>query len=424
MRVPRGMMFGLVVIALWAVTFAAAAPAADDDPVSIDVPDKEAWMGQRLPIFVQLRGNGPFVGAASFSIPEIPRALLVKVGSPVVSSEEKGDTSWFMQTHEFALFSQAAGKVTVPAFEVRFTHRDGFTGPNQAHVEQVPATDLQIKRPPGLPESVFLVTTEKLEISETWTPEPGSAKQGDVFRRTIAQSAQQTSGMALAPPPNTAPEGISVYVGKPIVDDKTQRGEFSGTRSDTITYMLKGAGTLTIPGIKYIWWNPKSEEFGTKTLPAVTFEVAAAPKPAPPPPPPPSRIRIVLIAFLCIALLGIAVWQFDRIRSWTKSVWQRLNPADRVAARHLIRACHRNDVAAAEAAWADWQNTQPASYQPSAELLAAVAELHRTRYGQRAEASAAWQGQPLAQAFRKATATSSAMQNQQPPLPPLNPRST
>ncbi|QDV59232.1 BatD family protein [Rosistilla oblonga] len=424
MRVPRGMMFGLAVIALCAVTFAAAAPAADDDPVSIDVPNKEAWMGQRLPIFVQLRGNGPFVGAASFSIPEIPRALLVKVGSPVVSSEEKGDTSWFMQTHEFALFSQAAGKVTIPAFEVRFTHRDGFTGPQQEHVEQVPATDLQIKRPVGLPESVFLVTTEKLEITESWTPEPGSAKQGDVFRRTIAQTAQQTSGMALAPPPTTAPEGISVYVGKPTVDDKTQRGEFSGTRSDTITYMLKGAGTLTIPGIKYIWWNPKSEEFGTKTLPAVTFEVAAAPKPAPPPPPPPSRMRIALAAFLLFSLLGVAIWQFDRIRSWTKTLWRRLNPADRVAARHLIRACHRNDAAAAEAAWTDWQNTQPASYQPSAELFATAAELHRTRYGQRAEASAAWQGQPLAQAFRKATATSSATQNQQPPLPPLNPRST
>ncbi len=102
---------------------------AEVAPAAIRVPEAKAWTGQRVPFFVDLHARGSFAGAASFSLPEIPSTVILKVGNPVVSSQEIDGESWFVQAHEFALFSQQSGTLEIPGFEVRFGSRDGFTGP-------------------------------------------------------------------------------------------------------------------------------------------------------------------------------------------------------------------------------------------------------------------------------------------------------
>ncbi|MEP6167152.1 MAG: hypothetical protein ABJ208_00455, partial [Rhodopirellula bahusiensis] len=55
-----------------------SANAQDDppQPVTIKVPTPKAWVGQRLPFSVQVRAPGSFVGATSFSLPQIPRTVI------------------------------------------------------------------------------------------------------------------------------------------------------------------------------------------------------------------------------------------------------------------------------------------------------------------------------------------------------------
>ncbi|QGJ68771.1 Oxygen tolerance [Planctomycetales bacterium 10988] len=396
----------LVVVSCFvlALIFSAFPPSsfADVELVSIEAPTKEAWIGQRVSFSVKLRGKGPFVGASSFSLPQIPRTVIVKIGSPVVSSEEIEDDSWFVQTHEFAIFSQATGSVEIPPFEVRFTNRDGFTGPEIGQVQQVPALTLTIKRPPNSEQFGFLVTTKEIDINETWNPTPGPATQGAVFRRVISQEADEMTGMALAPPPTKAPPGIRVYTDHPEVSDNTERGAFRGTCRDRITYYLQEPGTLTIPAIKYVWWNPESEEFGSKTLPAVTFEIAALPQTDNAGKNAAEGNRSLLVMAVIVLALGSAIlllffWQRERIAHSLQATWEVLNPPDRVAAKKLLAACRTNDPHSAEAAWASWRGTQSSVYTPTTELATSVLELQRHLYG--SGDSTSWKGESLAKAF-------------------------
>lgn len=383
-----------------AFTWCSSVWAAEDiAAVHIEAPQTKAWVGQRVPFFVKLKANGPLVGAAGFSIPQIPRVLIVKVGNPVVSSEEVDDESWLVQTHEFALFSQASGTVEIPSFDVRFTSRDGYIGPEADHIKKLPALQIEIRRPPGQDEAKFLVTTDKIQVTEVWEPEPGSAKQGDVFRRTITQTADQTSGMALAPPPTTAPEGVRVYTGKPEITDNTERGEFKGRRRDTITYVMERPGELSLPSIQYVWWDPESEKFGSHTLPGITFNVTAWPKPATDAQGLRQDRRPAFWASLAAVLCIVLALQYRRIARFVRDLRRRFNPPDRVAARKLMRACRRNDAPEAQAAWFTWQNTQPAPFHVSSRLRAATTELQRCLYGLKNQA--VWQGQELRQAFRE-----------------------
>jgi hypothetical protein len=388
--------------------------------VAVRVPEVKAWVGQRVPFFVELLAPGSFAGTAGFDLPQVPGSLVMKIGNPVVSSREIEGRSWFVQTHEFALFSQKAGLLEVPAFSVRFASREGFTGPASDVEAQAPGWKVEIQRPPGSDNIGFLITTESLDVTETWDPQPGSAQVGAMFKRHIVQRAPQISGMALAPAPTTAPDGVRVYPGDAETKDQLERGDFLGERRETITYLLQKPGSLVLPALTYVWWNPKTETLQSKTLPAVTFEVAPAPDAATTGNAGSARrgwrwlLGVALVA-------GLGAWQWRRLAGWGRRVWKTLNPPDRVAARKLLRACRYNDATAAETAWIGWRNTQDADFQPGPELHSAVLGLQRHLFGPRPAVS--WRGDELARAFGEALAAAKghSSRGHASTLPLLNP---
>ena len=382
-------------------------------------PEEKAWIGQRVPFFVELRARGSFSGTASFDLPQLPGTLLIKIGNPVVSSQDLEGESWFVQTHEFALFSQRPGVLDVPPIPVRFAHRDGFTGPATDVQAQSPGFTVEMQRPPGSEQIGFLITTESLDVTETWDPAPGPAEVGAVFKRTIIQRAPQLPGMALAPAPTTAPDGIRVYPGEAATNDKLERGDFLGERRETITYLMQKPGTLAVPGLNFVWWNPKTEALQSKTLPAVTFEIA--PPPAAAAAKEAAATHEVWLWLLAAAfVVALLMWQRRRLAEWGTHFWKTLNPPDRVAARKLLRACREHDPASAASAWVAWRNTQALSFQPPPELRATVLEMQRFLFGPATTQS--WRGGDLAQAFTESVATTKSPLTHEPAsaLPYLN----
>ena len=391
---------------------------AEVSPVAIRVPEASAWTGERIPIFVDVRARGSFSSATAFSLPDIPRTIIMKIGSPIVSSEEIEGESWFVQTHEFAMFSQASGPVEIPAFEVRFASRVGFTGPIEEQKATVPTSKVEIKRPPGTDNFAFLVTTDSLDISESWDPLPQSVDAGAVFKRTIVQRAKQLSGMALAPAPTNAPEGVRVYPGKPEVSDNMQRGAFLGERSETLTYLLQQPGTVELPALTYQWWNPDTQTLESKTLPAVRINVAALPATAESPngwDPPWLPLSVAAV------ILGLIAWFGKRIAKRVLDCWHAINTPERIAARKLLRACRSGDAISSHSAWSQWINTRASSYRPGQALAAAILDLQGHLFG--TEPTSTWKGEELANAFRAARAGEKVLRSSKTStaLPGLNP---
>jgi hypothetical protein len=397
-----------------------SAARSEVDPVAVRVPEATAWIGQRLPFFIELRSPGSFVGTAGFDLPEIPGTTLMKVGNPVVSSQDIDGRSWFVQTHEFALFSQKTGLLEVPAISVRFAGREGFTGPATDIHARASGWKVEIRRPPGTGNLGFLITTESLSVTETWKPQPGPARVGDVFKRTIVQQAQQVSGMALVPAPVAAPDGIDLYPGSAQTRDQFERGDFLGERHDTITFLLARPGTFTLPALTYVWWNPKTEKLQSKTLPAVTFDVSAAAASETS-----GKTTTVHPVWkwlpALVMMVGVGAWQGRRLAGWGRQCWRTLNPPERITARRLVHACRRNDAAAAHAAWIAWRNMQVPAFQPGPELRSALIGLDRQRFGP--GRSISWQGDALALAFSENPAAAKAHFLREPvsTLPLLNP---
>jgi hypothetical protein len=389
----RTMILLIVCCLAWAIEAGAAV-----QPATVKIPEHTVWVGQRLQFFVELRAPGSFVGTASFTLPQLPGIVAMKIGSPVVGSEDIDGESWFVQTHEFALFSQKSGMLAVPAFTVRFSHKEGFVGPSREVQADVPGWEVEMKRPPGSDQIGYLITTESLDISENWEPQPGPAQVGAMFKRTIVQQAPQIPGMALVPAPTAAPEGVRVYLGNPVTADRLERGNFLGKRQDTLTYLLREPGEITFPALTYVWWNPVSNTLQSKILPAVSFEVSQVPGArASGTLPDLLALWPYLLALTTTICLGL--WQKRCLAGWVWQRWKNLHNPERAAERNLLRACRQDDAHAAGAAWQSWRNYQEAAFKSDPELYVATLELQRQTYGHLP--ATAWKGNEFARIFKK-----------------------
>jgi hypothetical protein len=77
--------------------------------------------------------------------------------------------------------------------------------------------------------------------------------------------------------PRVLPEevpGVSVYTDSARVEDRLQRGEFTGEREERVTYVCSQAGRVQIPAVRIRWWDPETEEWKERELPGVQLEVA------------------------------------------------------------------------------------------------------------------------------------------------------
>jgi hypothetical protein len=82
--------------------------------------------------------------------------------------------------------------------------------------------------------------------------------------------------MAFPPFPAGAIDGLGVYVGKPEVLDKSERGVFTGRRRETITYVCKRPGRFIVPAVRLTWWDVRDQALRTIDLPEHVIDVAGA----------------------------------------------------------------------------------------------------------------------------------------------------
>lgn len=386
---------------------------AQIDPVVVRAPEQTAWTGQQLTFYVDIRVTGSFGGATSFSIPQVPNALVQKVGNATISSQQIEGDSYFVQSHKFALFSQETGTVEVPSFPVRYGHRDGYTGPVNEHEGTVPAIQFQIRRPPGTENLGFLVTTEELEIDESWDPIPSDAQAGAVFKRTVHQTADQISGMALAPLPQSAPSGIRLYTDDPVVQDDTERGAFRGERTETISYFMQEPGAYTLPEIRFVWWNPGKETLETKTLPSVSITVSPSPQAKPTGQQKEPTPVLMILLFTSITIVILFLIRYPTKQSFAK-IRARQNRPERVEARKLMAACHANDAKAAYVAFrAIPEITITQSLASELKTLEAILYSNHNY--------STWDGNAFALAFKESQRHRTIRQQKRSHLPPLNP---
>jgi hypothetical protein len=255
--------------------------AADEEVkagVAISVQqDQDYWAGQQVTLNLDLKTTGFSFSGSHFNLPEVPGAFLMQTDTTTMKMTENIDgQTWQIIRYPLALYPQKAGQLEIPSIAVRFSTSAGFGSTSIPFEFQTKPLDLTINSPPGVKDGDLVITTRSFELDYEWQPESGTAQTGAAFTLTVKRRAVDISAMLLPPLPVFRIEGLAAYPQAPEVNDKTNRGDLSGERTDTIIWVVEKPGTYDIPGIRFQWWDPDSRELKQQIIPGLTLDILPA----------------------------------------------------------------------------------------------------------------------------------------------------
>jgi hypothetical protein len=292
--------------------------------------------------------------------------------------------------------------------------------------------------PAGAEHLQTLISAHKLDVSERWRSMPEEPVVGDAFTRSISFRAPDIPGMVFPPmPPMTVP-GLAIYPGPAQVLDKVSRGDLTGERIESITYVCETPGEVRIPALVFHWWDLSAKRLRRIEFPAVQLNVAPDPDLAEPTvvtPPSDQGPRVFLGPLITsgVALLVLLVLFFFR-RRLTMSLRQRRQRRAASEARafaQLLNACRQDDPAVVLKVFWLWMARLPSGSRvvtldalvrsfPQPQLAVELQCLQQAILG----LCASWKGVALARCLKKVRKTmlGERQRTLKRPLPDLNPR--
>ena len=253
-------------------------PAQDDEvKAGVDISieqDQEVWAGQQITLMLDLKTTGFSFSGTHFNLPEVSGAFLMQTDTTTIKLTEKIDgRDWQVISYPLALYPQKAGRLQIPSIDVRFTTSAGFGSEEKAFEFKTDPLELTVNLPPGAKPGELIVTTKSFELEYEWQPATGAANTGDAVTLSVSRRASDTSAMLLPPLPVFQADGLAAYPQPPDVNDKTDRGDLTGERIDSITWVVEQAGVYEIPGIRFQWWDPVNRELRQQIVPGLSLDI-------------------------------------------------------------------------------------------------------------------------------------------------------
>ncbi len=191
-------------------------------------------------------------------------------------TDEKNGKTQTVHTQTYTVIPQRAGDVTVPPIKVTLgISIDGK--PSEPFTLVSEPVVFRAVTPPDMPKGAAFVAVPELEAKETYNTDFAGLKAGDAVKRTIQITASDTFGLAIPAVKFEQIEGLSSYPAQPKLSNKTNRGEYSGSRTDQMTYVIGEKGNFKLPEISLHWFDTSKGVVETVVFPSVEFSAAANP---------------------------------------------------------------------------------------------------------------------------------------------------
>ena len=314
---------------------------------------REVWAGQQVTLNLDLKTTGLSFSNSHFNLPEVNGAFLMQTDTTTIKLTERIDNrDWQIVRYPLALYPQKAGQVEIPSIDVRFTTSAGFGKTEKNFEFQTRALELEVKLPPGVNPGDMVITTSSFEVDHSWQPAEGTTKTGDAITLTVNRRAEDISAMLLPPLPVFRTDGLATYPQAPEVEDKTDRGDLSGERVDSITWVVESPGQYEIPGIRLQWWDPVSSELKEQIIPGLNLDIppTGADKPASATTGTQQEKPYKLLLLLVLAgLVAVVLWFYFK----RNKPGQHQN-TEKAAFATLAKACKSNHAGQALSAIYTW----------------------------------------------------------------------
>lgn len=379
-------------------------------------------IGQPVRLDVEVLFPGEMPRPPRVALGDVSGAQVMRFESQATTIRETiGGQDHVGQSFEFVVFPRRGGDIEVPAAKVTLLDRAGEpVGSAQGQPMRFTAAV-----PPGIDPSGPVLAAARVEAGESWSPDPASAsfKAGGAITRIIRRRAAGVPALGMAEFRFTAPDGVRVYVDPPEIDDKVNRGEVEGTRTDKVTYVFERPGTYALPGLSQPWWDTARKQARSEPLAGATITVAASDAAGRGPAASGGRWITIALAGLVVLLALFATR--PRLATILHRRRDRHRASAAFARKVLMETAPGGDAAATCSALGIWLQRLPATAREAVgmdpRIRALREKLDRALFGPDGSWSAR-DGALLAQSLAQLPASVfGERRSAEPALPPLNP---
>ena len=370
MRGPRLLLF--LTLALTPL----AAVAQDRILVCTELDPRAVVVGQQARLLVDVYFLNDMPHPPRVGVPAMGGAQVFRFESQATTvSRQIGGSSYVGQRFEFDVYPRRAGILTVPPVAVTLLGQGGATTGTVIGSGQ----QLLAKLPAGFDASQPVIASPEVTLRQRWSSSATKGRIGDAVTRTVTRTAAAVPGSSFGDILAPVPQGVMAYLDPPIIDDRIERGEVTGIRTDRVTYVFQQSGNQALPGISQKWWNVDDGRAETLERPGLSVAILEG-EPAPSPKGGralgPKTILVLAIS-LCLALLELVIvlWRFRRAKLLSDP-----SRSEEGAFRQLRKQCRLGKALEAYRAWRIWRDYRPAS-DLNAAIRSSVTELESAVFG-------------------------------------------
>jgi hypothetical protein len=361
-------------ILLLVFLFSASAIAQTDHSLlrirAHDLPEKPVWVGQQVNFYVTVFMSARPKGSPTFQVPEVPGGILQHIPArPLYGMHEIDGIEFTTWMYSFALYPHRAGTHTIAPIRAKVS-LPAANGEWQQVSASTDPFNIASRMPAGAKGLSTLITSTEFKAQERWDPIQTKIMVGAAITRTITMRAADFSGMGFPPISFKAVKGVSVYPKPPEVRDETQRGDISGARIETVTYIFEQEGQYTLPGLSIPWFDIDTNELKRVSFPARRLEVAPNPAFIKSDQETPStdsllhwRAILTGVAVLVLSVAAILIF-FQRLRKplrkWTQKNRLNKETSEPFLFRELLIAARANDTRAVFNRSTHWSHSSSA----------------------------------------------------------------
>ncbi len=396
--------------------------------------DQQTLYVQQLSYYtVTIYFNGD-LQRGSLSEPQMEGASIVQIGQDADGSELVNGIRYRTITRRYAITPQRSGNFSIapPTFSGEMIDRDSarynYFARTKSVVQQAQPIDVTVSAIPDSFPGDWLVAG-LVTLTEEWSPDLTTLKQGEPVTRTITLSAVDVAENQLPELQQGFPDGVRLYQEQPQAKSAERNGRLVAQKIFTTAVIANKAGELELPAISLPWWNSQTNQLDYARLPAKTLTVEATEAAGNLPAPAPVTVSESTQPVATQPLLSAqSDWRWNHLSSvlltlWLASLfvmylfWQRKGAVKPVAAADsrvsfnnsaLKQACLKRDASTAKKELLRFAHqqldkrcqslTELAASLSSAELRQQLAILNAALYSGR---STSWDGKALWQTWQQ-----------------------
>ena len=229
--------------------------------------------GQRAKMIVEIATNTWFTGGTRIRLPEVAGLVILQTDQFAANaSESRGGQSWVIERWTIDIYPQQAGDFRVPPLALSIKVNGGELGNLEGEAES-PALEFSVSLPDALEQADFWVASSNYSVRQTLDRETNNLQPGDAFERRIEFKADDVLAMMLPAVEIQRTDGLAAYPAPPELENSNNRGQSSGSRVQSISYVAEKPGDYLIPARDFFWWDTRSETLQVVSIPAVEVHV-------------------------------------------------------------------------------------------------------------------------------------------------------